>query len=136
MQIGKGNYSFLSLSLSFFSFVNDHTFTHSGRNNSVRRRRENLQLLPGDRLTMTCTYNSVGYTSPIYNGEGYEDEMCLLPIAIRPRLEQMTACGSFQDERGAGQMSLCDAPPFVGESGHDLAYTPLPPPPNNCPARE
>ncbi|MBL91485.1 MAG: hypothetical protein CMH56_06690 [Myxococcales bacterium] len=39
---------------------------------------ESVPLLPGEELKITCVYNTSADTSPIYFGEGTNDEMCVL----------------------------------------------------------
>ena len=41
---------------------------------------ESVPLLPGDELKITCVYNTSADTSPIYFGEGTNDEMCVLVV--------------------------------------------------------
>jgi hypothetical protein len=95
-----------------------------------------VKILPGDRLRIRCGFNTSNRTQETRNGEGFEDEMCIVYVSYYPR-EHISICAEFPptstthpDMSGPG-ITFADVPPYFFPIGPE-EYTPLPPPPNNC----
>jgi hypothetical protein len=100
-----------------------------------RHRREGIALLPGDYIRMYCTYDSTNWTEPVYGGEGYDDEMCMMPIMMAPRLQ---ATGCFSMDLGVlpdvgGHFCVLDDPIMVAPIDPDFSFIQNPEEPQNCP---
>ncbi|MBK6916420.1 MAG: hypothetical protein IPH07_03370 [Deltaproteobacteria bacterium] len=48
---------------------------------------ESIRLVPGDRVRVTCTYDTRGAEGPVLPGWGTDNEMCLLGVLMAPVLE-------------------------------------------------
>jgi hypothetical protein len=104
-----------------------------------------LEVQPGDRLRIRCSYNTMNRTRDIGNGEGYEDEMCIGYIIYYPLGRDITICAEFpptvlpphEHMSGIG-MTFADVPPFFWplprDDEDDIIL--LPPPANFCNAKD
>jgi len=99
-----------------------------------------IEVLPGDRLRVKCSYNTMNRTRNINNGEGFEDEMCIHYMIYYPLDRDITICAEFPPEvlpphermSGIG-MTFADSLPFFWPIPRDPeSITELPPPANYC----
>jgi len=92
-------------------------FLHPQRVDGVDGR--GFEVQSGDRLRISCRYNTMNKTTPTRNGEGYEDEMCIHYIIYWPRGREVTICAEFPpevlppNERMSGiGVAFADAAPY------------------------
>ncbi|KAK7085007.1 DBH-like monooxygenase protein 1 [Halocaridina rubra] len=57
---------------------------------------EDMEILPGDSLMVTCGYNSTKRKTPTFGGFSTEDEMCLAFLTYYPRID-LSGCYSKPD---------------------------------------
>lgn len=81
-------------------------------NQTYREVVDGRKILPGDQITLECTYDTSNLTGPSVGGASTNDEMCMAFIRYYPRVEELTQCGSSLSERELRN--------FVGLSGRKI----------------
>jgi hypothetical protein len=112
--------------------VYDADFYDTNWQGSRLLKRPGYFLAGGDRLRITCKYNTMSKNEPTRNGEGFDDEMCIKYINYYPVNDDLppSICAEFPPGIG---ISFVDVPPYVGAVG-SYEYEPYVPPADNCQA--
>jgi hypothetical protein len=136
VEIGVQHFRFNATSSQWVELPMIHQLKHwDALFQGYRHRRQGIQLLPGDYIRMYCIYDATNWADPIYGGEGYEDEMCMMPVMMAPRL-QATGCFSmdFGNTPYGNTFCVVDDPGMIGPIDSDFEYIRREEDPQNCPA--